>query len=433
MHESASAQPGPGSVTMPLEQNSEWREGWRTLFAASLGTGVGLPLFLLTAGLFIIPMQEEFKWSRSAVTIGPVVMFVGAILQPLVGGLIDRFGSRLIALLGLSMLALIYPLLALTPPNPWIFYSIVACLALAGPACNGVALLKGVATWFTKNSGLAIGLTLTGPSITSAIALPVIATIIETYGWRAGFLALFALVAVFGLPVVWLMFRERPQQPAQTRASGTANSEQRASQPASYAGASLKEAVCDKRYWILVTAITAAAIPMGGFLSQLQPFLASNGFTASAAATVGTSYALAIGIGRIVAGKCLDEINPSIVAAVCLSLPAVGAFMLVLGASVGTPWLLAAIAVFLVGLGQGAEIDFIAYFTLRLFGLRSFSLIFGTMAMVVSGSMAVGGMVLARVYDAFGSYHGALILSVFLYLLAAGGVLLIKVPPQQSE
>ena len=49
-----------------------------------------------------------------------------------------------------------------------------------------------------------------------------------------------------------------------------------------------------------------------------------------------------------------------------------------------TPVMILVPAVFLVAMGHGAEADFVVYFTLRTFGMRAYSTILGTAAMVSS-------------------------------------------------
>jgi MFS family permease len=403
---------------------SEWRAGWRTVVSGAAGTGLGTPLFQITGGLFIIPLQDEFGWSRAQLSIGAVVLVVGAVLQPFAGAFIDRFGARLAAIVGLLLLCIAYPLLSAIPQNLWMYYGAALIIALAGPIASGAPALKGVATWFTKNSGLAFGLVLSGVSISSALALPFLAYVIQNHGWRSGYMTLFALVAFVALPLVLILFRERPASGALPTAQVSPDTAQ--------SGLTLKEAMRDRRFWMMFFALGGAAVPIGGFVAQFQPLLRGEGFTPASAAAVGTVYAISIGLGRVFAGKMLDMFNPSKVAAICLSLAACGALLLVLGAGGGPVWLLAAAAAFFIGLGQGAEIDFNAYFTLRLFGLRNFSVIFGTIILAVNLGLAGGALIFAAMYDKFGNYHPALYTAIVVYLTSAAIMLMVKVPPREK-
>src|ERR1700681_2590659 len=96
-------------VTVEIDRRlakGEWASGWRVVFAAALANGTSWMLFQNTAGLFIIPMQAEFGWSRSAVAIGPLGGLISIVFYPAAGALIDRFCPRRMALIGLTMLSI---------------------------------------------------------------------------------------------------------------------------------------------------------------------------------------------------------------------------------------------------------------------------------------------------------------------------------------
>jgi MFS family permease len=403
--------------------HNEWRSGWRALAGGSIGTALSYGLFLMTAGLFIIPMQQEFGWSRSAVSIGPIVGLAAACMAPFGGVVIDRFGARPIAIAGLVALGLLYILLAVAPPSQLYLYAVVAMLAVVATITSAVIYCAGIVTWFRKNSGLAIGITMSGLSLTAAIAMPMLASLIERLDWRAGYLALSGVTLLIGLPFVVAWFREAPKPLAHATGAGLGQ----AVPPAEKDGMDLPTAVRDKRFWLCVACFGGAALPIGGFMSQLQPLLIGNGFSSEHAAAAGAVFALSIGFGRLVGGVLLDRLHAPTVAAVLLALPTLGALLLVNG-STETVWVIAALAVFLLGLGQGAEADFIAFFTLRIFGTRSYATIYSTIGASVGGGMALGGIAFAGLHDLTGSYDIAVYVSAALYSMAALIALTIKVP-----
>lgn len=396
----------------------EWAAGWRVVAAGSISAGVGVGLFGMVASLFILPMQAEFGVSRAAVSIVPIGLIGSAFLAPFVGMLVDRLGSRQAAILGVILVALGYFLLAVCPPNIVVLYCMVAFLTVAGTLNGILVFTKGVATWFVTSAGLAFALTMVSISVIGALALPAFAEIIAGYGWRAGFLALGALISTVGLPLILLWFRERPRHAMPLPAGDSI-------------GVSLTAAMGDARFWLCMGAFGAAALAIGGFLSQMQPMLLGVGFSRQSAAAVGSVYAIAVGLGRVAAGIALDRLPPNRVAAVFLLMPVVGA-LLFFQLDPSSSWLLAAMAVFLVGLGQGAEGDFTAYFILRLFGLRAFAAIFGTVAMLIGLGMASGGLLFAHLFDRVGDYQAAIAFGAGCFATAALFIFLVRVPPRRS-
>ena len=186
-------------------------------------------------------MQQEFGWSRSALAIGPIVGLVYSFLNPLGGMATDRFGARPVAVAGMFLLCLALLALAAAPANPFVFYSILVLLGMIGTITNNVVYCKAIATWFSRNAGTAIALVLSGVSIVGAVMQPILALIIERYGWRMGYVALAAVTLCIGLPMVLTWFRERPDH-VRARADSVDN----------IRGASLREAFRDKRFWLIV-------------------------------------------------------------------------------------------------------------------------------------------------------------------------------------
>src|ERR1700693_244835 len=109
-----------------------------------------------------------------------------------------------------SVLGSAYLLLACVPNHPSIFYVVVLYLSWAGSIANAMVYVKGVATWFTGHTALAVGLMMIGLSISSAIVVPILSLVIRQYSWRWGFVTLTALVGLIGLPVVHAWFNEHP-------------------------------------------------------------------------------------------------------------------------------------------------------------------------------------------------------------------------------
>jgi MFS family permease len=396
------------------DARGEWRRGWRIVLAASLGVGLGYGLLLVTAGLFVLPMQAELGWSRGEIMIGPIVGIASAPLSPFAGAAIDRYGARVLAVCGLALLIAAYLALALLPLTRWSYYPILALFAVAGTISSPLIYCKAIAPWFRKQAGLAFGITLSGLSIIGVGAIPLVAAIVERHGWRAGFLANAAVVGLIGIPVVALLLKERRTEAALSNAPAG---------PAS----SLRQAAAEANFWILLVSLTLSSLAVGGYLSQLNPIARSDGLSASAGAAAMTVYAVSTGIGRIVSGLLLDRLHPPRVAATCLTLAACGAALLtVAGATAAPGWPILFAAAILLGWGQGAEADYMAFFTRYLFGTESFGIIFGSLAVVVGGGIAIGGLLFAWSFDLTGSYEIANSVSIGAFLLGALTILAVR-------
>lgn len=384
----------------------EWHRGGATLAASAIGVGTSWIFFQTVAGLFIVPMHNDLGWSRSTLAIGAWTGLLSTFMLPAAGFLIDRFGPRRMALAGMPLLALGFVMLAAMPRSEPALWAIAVFLSVAGLFANSVVFAKGLATIFVHRIGSAIGLMMGATSAIAAVGLPVLAAIIAHYGWRGGFAAMALFLLFVGWPCVFLWFR--PIAASRKRPSLAPEDQ-----------ASILETMREGRFWHLVVALGLAALPIGGALTHLQPLLLASGIAPARAALLGTMFLIAIGSGRIIVGALLDRVVPTRVAAATLAIAAAG--MLLLAEQDGQAAHVALLlgAVMMIGIGQGAESDYMSFFTLRLFGVQHFSRNIGVVAVVVSGGMAIGGLAFAAVYDHFSSYRPALYAGSLSFLLAA--------------
>ena len=165
----------------------------------------------LTLAVFIYPLSEDLGWSRTL--IAGAASFGGLAasgVSPLVGWLIDRYGTRLI--LGLSVFVLGLATISLSwatiPITFYLAYG-VGRVIFASPVQIGSSVV--VSRWFIRMRGRAIGTLFMSHSI-GMIAFPLIASaVIAGRGWQDAWMLLGLLVwAIALLPVVLLM-AERPE------------------------------------------------------------------------------------------------------------------------------------------------------------------------------------------------------------------------------
>jgi predicted MFS family arabinose efflux permease len=391
----------------PVE--SEWRAGWRPLFASSIGYGTGLGLVTYLSGLFIRPMQAETGWSTSAVTISPIISILVGLCSPIAGLMVDRWGSRRISLIGLTLLGSGLFMLAATPLNRVALYAVAAGIGIVGPLSSTTPFLRCVASWFQRRTGLALGLAMNGVPLMAFMATPLISWAIYSHGWRAGYVALGSIVLLVGLPAVYLMLQEKPQvRPVAVR------------QPP---GSILRELMRKPPFWLVTAAVAVASVPLGGFLANLQPMLAQGGVPIATAAGLGMVYAISIILGRLFGGYLMDRYWDGGVAFVLMMLSAAGAFMLI-SADSAMPILALTIGVLLVGMGQGVEADMIGYFALKIFGMAHYSTIVGVWTLAASLFLAAGSFTFARIFDLTGTYAMACGLGAGCFVLS-GALLLV--------
>lgn len=163
-----------------------------------------------TPGVLIVPLETEFGWSRATISFAVAVnILLYGLIGPFAAAIIERFGLRRTVGCALALLALG---VALTPgmTQPWHLVLLWGVLVGAGSGVVALVLATTVASrWFSARRGLVMGLLTASTATGQLIFLPVLATLAETFGWRAVSICISAVAAVLILPVLGFMW-DRP-------------------------------------------------------------------------------------------------------------------------------------------------------------------------------------------------------------------------------
>lgn len=393
---------------------SEIRRGWLLILASCVGvicSSIVLPFY--TIGALVKPLTAELGWTRADVQVG--ILFssgLGALTAPLVGWLSDRYGPRVLVLPGLAGLAVGFFIAAGMNGELWMFFLAYGCMALLGAGTTPVTWTRAIAASFERQRGFALGLTLTGTGICAMLAPAYAVWLVEAFGWRGAYVGIGLLPIVFAGPIVWLWFRPAPPEAARGRAAQRRDA---VSAPDAIWGLTLGEAVRGHRFWVLCLSIFAIYMAVSGISPNLIAALTDKGFTAASAATVQGVYGFAIILGRLVVGYLVDRYWAPGVALVSLSLPAIGCLVLT-----GTPdfaW--AVIAALLIGFAAGAELDLMAFFAARYFGLRHYAKIYAILYAILAVAGGTAPMLFARVFDLTASYEISFLIATGLFVFGA--------------
>ena len=386
--------------------DGEFSLGWRLILASAFGVGFGSIGFVTySIGAFIDPLGREFGWTRTQVQ-GAIAFGVGlgGFFAPVVGYMIDRYGGRKIALWGLVGVTVGYLMAGASRGSLGYFYLAYAAVALLGAGSGPVSWTRAVASHFHERRGLALALTLSGTGMAAIFVPPYTVYVVENYGWRAGYMAL-ALLPMIALTLAAFFFF-----PGQSSPGSAAAVDER-----TLTGFTLREAVCSYRFWLLLASILTMYIGITGIVPNLIPALTDKGFTPAVAASIQSGYGVSLIIARLGIGWLLDRFWGPGVAAVTLTSPVIACLILMGEPSYAT----AMLASVLVGAAAGAELDLLAYFAARYFGLRNYGRIYGLLYTGVALGAGLGPISFAYLSQISGSYTASF--QVALGLFAFGG------------
>jgi sugar phosphate permease len=397
---------------------AEWRQGWRVVLGVAVGLGTGISLYLLVSSLFVTRITEEFGWSRGDLSLAAAVGFIaGALSLAFVGRLLDRHGYRRVVLVCVPALALVYVGSASVAGSFWVYAALMIAGGIFGTGTGAIAYTRPLIAVFDRQRGLALGVAASGTSIAAFVVPSVLTLVIAGYGWRAGFIALALITVGLGLPLaLWLIGHARRERHVDSEMLALAELPE-ANEAAQHAPSlSLREAMRGAQFWLLVLALVAINIPGSGLVGQLAPMLSDKGLSDTATGIALSIYALGLMTGRLLTGYALDRMPVARVAAAMTGIPALGVLLLLLP----EPSLaIAFVAVALIGLQQGSELDLLAYFISRNFGFSHYSSIFGAIATAGALSTATGLVLFGQVHDATGTYNIALVIGASAFLIGA--------------
>lgn len=402
---------------------AEWRNGWRIALGAAVGMGTGASLFAMNSSLFIGSFTNDFGWSRGDMSLAGAAAFIaGALAIGIIGRALDRYGFRSIALVCVPAVAAVYVGLTLMSGSFTVYVTLLVVAGIFGGGTGSMVYTRPVIAAFDRQRGLALGVSASGTSIASIMVAPLLAWIIENHGWRAGGYGLIVVTLFIGLPLaLGLIGRAR-----EVHADETAELPITSEPVAPAVEKTLREALRDVRFWLLAIGLMAVNIPGAGVVGQLAPMITDKGMSEFAAGIIMSFYSVGLLAGRLLTGFALDRFPPPIVAAVTTGVPAAGVLLLLIPEP---SFAIAAFAVALIGLQQGSEVDLLAFFVSRTFGIKNYGSIYGAIATAGALSTATGLTLFGQVHDMTGSYDAALITGAIAFVFGAAAFLGLKFVP----
>lgn len=361
-------------------------------FACALCMSLGMaPLFMGTFPLFLQPVSKEFGWGAGIYPQAALVSAATAALAgPFVGQLLDRFGARLIMLMGLVGWAGSVMGLSLLNGSQIQLLSVAAAMGIFSVSCGPVALAKVVAGWFDRHRGLALGIVLSAaPAIATAIMIVAANALLAAHGWRFSYRALAASIVCLGIPAALLFVREAPV----SAAAGKPNAEHAGH------GLPVSQALQNREFWkvMLMTGLVCGVVQ--ALIAHFVAFSAEYGVSSTSAAVALSAFSMAGPVGPLLAGALADRVSGPKPVVIFYALPLLGFLALtLLGAAAAVPAMIA------VGVGFQAATGMLPYLLTRYFGVRYASQLFGLGMGIVMVSMGAAPVILGFIRDRLQSF-----------------------------
>ena len=380
-----------------------------------VGAGSGLQFLqaaLMTQafGAYVAVLQEERGWSKTALSGAAALQQMEvAILGPILGWIIDRFGPQGIIRIGVVVFGGGLMLLSFTDTLPT-FSAAFVVIALGSSLCGffpvNVALINWFERWRARAlSSMSFALALGG------ISVPLIAWSLQTFGWRATAFSSGVIAMVVGLPLA-LVIRRRPEDHGEVMDGIAAPApEKKHDSPASGSrDFTAREALRTPAFWLLslghgfaLFAVHAVTVHSITHMNQ------GLGYSVAQASLVYTLLTISQVGGVLIGWAIGDRYEKRLIAAGCMLAHMIG--LLLLTYAVNVPMVLA-FAV-LHGAAWGLRGPFMQALRADYFGRSAIGMILGLSFMVIVIGQIGGPMIAGILADMTGNYRaGFTILAV---------------------
>jgi len=361
--------------------------------------------------------MAEVMYSLSAGT------FVGLVLMPLAGVMLDRYPVRWIMAAGMLLFA--GGLWTLANTTSIMQYIVVfgITMAAANAFAGSPASQTTISRWFTVSRGRALGLSAVGTSV-GGIALPaLVAWSLLTNDWRTTLETLSLGIALIVLPFVVLTIRGRPSDIGLLPEGGESAAEAHASN----VELKLADIIRHPGYWYIGLTLGLLFSVYTSILANIAPYATGLGATSAQASTLIMAVAVTGLLGKLIFGMAADKLNLKVGLWIAMALVFV-AFLLLAG-EFGYPIML--LAAGLLGLAAGGMLPVWGAMMAMVFGLVSYGRAMGLMGPLITLMVMPGFVVTGRLFDATGSYRLCLLL--FAGIIALGTLLLVPLKLSETE
>lgn len=201
------------ALTVPDEKDRPRESGtfaWIVVIALGLMSAGTTGTYSIIAGSFVAPVCEDLGFEYTSFSFYFTAILLGLALGlPLLSRFIPKvIGKPVHICVELVLIAAGAAMAFYT--EVWMFIVSAAVIGICFSFTTGACMSDVIDQWFSKSSGLAIGLAWGVNSLCTLLLNPVITLVIEQQGWRTGYIVLAAVSAAMILPASALAFALNP-------------------------------------------------------------------------------------------------------------------------------------------------------------------------------------------------------------------------------
>lgn len=391
--------------------------GWRVLAGCGVIFVFSVPaLFGSTFGLFMVPLEKAFGWSRGAIGFSLTLTIAISWASVLIAGwLADHVRLRPLIAVGIVLGAANLAAFAwLTPQIGW-FYLLVVALAFTSLGASPLILSKTVQGWFDKRLGAALGILFACASL-GAVLHPLTVTAVLTHaGWRAAFLMMGAMALVGGLVAWWALVRERPGPVGvAAAAAGVGGAASSAVALAGLAAAPMLALLRQRLWWAMGLWNLLFAFGSGCIMVHFAALLHDRGVPMGQIGAIASLIGASMFAGNLLAGWLADRIDARRMAYLLMLMPLGATLLLLLGHGITAM----AVAALVLGLSGGSDGSLSQFLVRHYWGPALYGQASGTQMVATALGGGTAPWISGLLRDRSGDYELSLIIAALCFAAA---------------
>jgi sugar phosphate permease len=373
---------------------------------------------------FFEPIVGEFGWSHTAVSLAVSIrgLEIG-LFAPVVGFLVDRFGSRKLIFSGVLTAGAGFILLGLSQTIT-IFYAAILLIGFGAGGCAGLVTNTIIANWFRRDLGKALAVMTSGFGA-GGLLIPLIVWLIDGYGWRTAMFCSGIGMWILGIPLSFVM-RHTPEEYGCLPDGGACKAGDAQREVLQLPEVDFREAVWKKSFVFLTLAEIIRMMVVYAVMTHIMPYLSTVGMGRTAAGVVTAAIPIISIPGRLGFGWLSDSFSKKKVM-ICVYLITIAGLLGLLYADRGWP-IYFFLLLFAPGMGGGVVLR--AAIIQERFGRRSFGKLLGVHMGIASIGGVVGPTLVGWFFDTWRSYQISWVF--FLVCMAFSADLILRIESEKE-
>ena len=358
---------------------------------------------------------SDYGWTRgSTALMFSINVLLYGILAPITGSLVDRWKPKMMMSLGVLIIGTSTALCALAN-ELWQFYVLFGILLSLGMAFSGgPVMIPVVSRWFTRRRGAAIGIVVSGGSLSFSMVI-FAEYLISIFGWRIAFLFLAVIAVGICIPLTLSFFRDRQTQ--QIKSSVKINLPESVTTSSDRNDLPLIRILKDYRLWLIALSyMLYMGIANYLIVTHQVVFFIDLGYDSRFAASMAGVVGIFAAFGAL-SGFLSDRIGREKVFTVCCVLSIISMFILLSLKDASNPWV---IYIFVVSFGfaMGMFSPALIAGAADLFYGKHFGTVNGILFMGFGLGGAIGPWLGGYIFDVTGNYSLAFTICIAAYTIA---------------